>query len=110
MATCSKPEQSWTKPPQTRGDIARKPFSSWTRRCKKSSKARRTTKSALSNLKKKINFFSVALIAGAAISDWKVVPLIGSRDASGELFFFALVPCFRFLAEGYFDVTTTPTI
>src|SRR5207237_9658744 len=46
-----------------KGDIARKPFSSWTRRCKKSSKARPTTKSDPSNLKKKINFFSVALIA-----------------------------------------------
>jgi len=48
---------------KTRDDIVKKPFSSWTRRCKKSSKARRTTKSDPSNLKKKINFFSVALIA-----------------------------------------------
>src|SRR5437588_4891502 len=51
MDTWSRPEQSWTKPPQTREDIAKKPFSSWTKRCKKSRQASRTIKSDRSKRK-----------------------------------------------------------
>src|SRR5438876_5459101 len=45
MDTWSRLEQSWTKPAQTKEGIARRPFSSWTKRCKKSRRARRTIKS-----------------------------------------------------------------
>src|SRR5437667_9533001 len=45
MDTWSRPEQNWTKPPQTREDIAKKPCSSWTKQCKKARRARRTIKS-----------------------------------------------------------------